>query len=521
MTRWLLLFSILGCRLLAQSGATIEGTVSDPDDLAIPGVQIQLTQIDMGLVRTVTTGPDGRYVATTLTPGQYRIVANYEAFEPFEGEGITLTSGRVARFDISLAIAGTINTLNVSAELPLISPNAADWGGLVPEASLRELPLNGRDLFELSALEPGATLPASARNGLAQGLGGQISVKGSRPNQNSFQLDGVYINDATSAAPASAAGNVLGLEAVREVHLVTNPFSAEYGRTAGGVFVAVSRSGGNQLHGSLYEYFRNSSLDAKNFFDSPAADIPPLRRNHFGGLLSGPIASNKAFFLVNYEGLRQRLSRTASPVVPTAEARLGNLPDGNITVAESVKPYIDLYPLPNGRDFGDGTGAFINQGSSSTDEDFFAGKVDFVLSDSTQLSTRYTFDDAGNRTPDPLQLWTFGLDSRNQFLHSELRHVHSPNTISTIRAAFSRVDNFENSSTIIPPELSFVQGLPAGTLTVNGLKRSGGCPERAPTRVVSSSTAISSVAKWCIRRDAVLGGLAADMTACSSTSALT
>ncbi len=488
MARWLLLLTILAGSLFAQSGATVEGTVTDPDERAIPGVEIDFTQIETGLVRTVTTGPDGRYVATTLVPGQYRIVTKFEAFEPFVGEGITLTSGRVARFDISLAIAGTVDTVNVSAELPLISPNAADWGGLVPEANLRELPLNGRDLFELSALEPGATLPASARNGLAQGLGGQISVKGSRPNHNSFQLDGVYINDATSAAPASAAGNVLGLEAVREVHLVTNPFSAEYGRTAGGVFVAVSRSGGNQVHGSLYEYFRNSSLDAKNFFDSPSADIPPLRRNHFGGLISGPIASNKAFFLVNYEGLRQRLSRTASPVVPTAEARLGNLPGGNISVAQSVKPYIDLYPLPNGRNFRDGTGAFINQASSSTDEDFVAGKVDLVLSDSTQLSTRYTFDDAGNRTPDALQLWTFGLDSRDQFLHSELRHVHSPNTIATFRGAFSRVHNFESATTEISPQLSFVQGLPAGTMTVNGLSDFGGFQARAaPRRFIINS----------------------------------
>ena len=121
-----------------------------------------------------------------------------------------------------------------------MSTNASDWGGLVPEGNLRELPLNGRDLYELSALEPGATLPASARTGLAQGIGRQISVLGSRPNQNSFQLDGVYVNDAASASPASAAGNLLGLEMVREVHLVTNPYSAEYGRTAGGVFTADS-----------------------------------------------------------------------------------------------------------------------------------------------------------------------------------------------------------------------------------------------------------------------------------------
>ena len=233
---------------------------------------------------------------------------------------------------------------------------------------------------------------------------------------------------------------------------------------------------------------RNNALDARNFFDAPSAAIPPLRRNHFGGLLSGPVAENKAFFLVNYEGLRQRLSRTVRPVTPTAEARLGRLPDRDIDVAESVKPYLDLYPLPNGRDFGDGTAEFVNQASGSTNEDFAAGKLDFVLSDAMQLSARYTFDDAENRAPDPLRLWTFGLDSRDHFLHGELRRVHSPNTLSTLRAAFSRVDNFENSTTVVPPELSFVRGLPMGTMTVNGLSDFGGFQARArPRRFILNS----------------------------------
>ena len=455
MTNRLFFFALLFAgRLAAQSGATVEGTVRDPQQRPIPGVEVRLTQIEKGAARVARTAADGRFVAAALAPGAYRVDVSHPGFQTLERRGVHLVSGRAARLDLALRIGVPSESITVTAELPLISPNAADWGGLVPEGNLRELPLNGRDLFELSALEPGAALPASARNGLAQGLGGQISVKGSRPNQNSFQIDGVAVNDAAGAAPASAAGNLLGLESVREVHLVTDPFSAEYGRTAGGVFTAVSRSGGNRLHGSLYEYFRNSALDARNFFDAPSASIPPLRRNHFGGMLNGPIAENKAFFLVNYEGLRRRLARTVRPAVPTAEARLGRLPGRDIDVAESVKPYLDLYPLPNGRDFGDGTAEFVNQAGGSTDEDFLAGKLDFVLDEATQLSARYTFDDAESRTPDPLRLWTFGLDSRNHFLHGELRRVHSPNGISTLRAAFSRVDNFENSTTVAPARLS-------------------------------------------------------------------
>ena len=482
-----------GTRLAAQTDAMLEGTITDPQDRAVAGVEIRVAQVATGAVRDVLTDSGGRYSVAGLQPGAYIVSIEHPGFRPVEAGGIELTSGRVGRFDVRLQLGTGQDTVQVIAELPLVSTNAADWGGLVPEANLRDLPLNGRDLFELSALEPGATLPASARTGLAQGIGRQISVLGARPNQNSFQLDGVYVNDAASASPASAAGNVLGLEMVREVHLVTNPYSAEYGRSVGGVFTAVSRSGETQVHGTVYEYFRNNALDARNYFDSPAAGAPPLRRNHFGALLGGPAVANSAFFLANYEGLRERRGRTARPAVPTLEARLGHLPGEEVSVAPEVQPYLDLYPLPNGRDFGDGTAASIRQLSDRTDETYLAGKLDVILDPATQLSARYTFDDAASRAPDPMDLWVFGLDSNDHFLHAQLRHVHSPSTLSTWRAAFSRVDNFENSTTTVPAGLSFVDGQPMGSITVNGLSNMGGFQARArPRRFILESYQLST-----------------------------
>ena len=482
-----------GTRLVAQSDAMLEGTITDPQERVVAGVEIRVTQVATGAVRDVVADNRGRYAVAGLQPGAYMVSITHAGFRPVEAAGIELTSGRAGRFDVQLQLGTGQDAVEVVAELPLVSTNAADWGGLVPEGNLRDLPLNGRDLFELSALEPGATLPASARTGLAQGIGRQISVLGARPNQNSFQLDGVYVNDAASASPASAAGNVLGLEMVREVHLVTNPYSAEYGRSVGGVFTAVSRSGGTQLHGTTYEYFRNNALDARNYFDSPAAGAPPLRRNHFGALLGGPAATNRAFFLANYEGLRERRGRTARPAVPTLEARLGQLPGEEVSVAPEVQPYLALYPLPNGRRFGDGTAASIRQLSDRTDETYAAGKLDLILDPATQLSARYTFDDAASRTPDPMDLWVFGLDSNDHFLHAQLRHVHSPSTLSTWRAAFSRVDNFENSTTTVPAELSFVDGQPMGSITVNGLSNMGGFQARArPRRFILESYQLST-----------------------------
>ena len=307
---WACGFVALGTLPLgAQSDATLEGTVSDPQGRVISGVAVRVTEVGTGAVRTVLTDGGGRYTAAALQPGTYAVTIAHGGFRPVHASGVELSSGRAARYDVQLALGTDQEAIEVVARLPLVSTNAGDWGGLVPQNNLRDLPLNGRDLFELSALEPGATLPASARTGLAQGIGRQISVLGSRPNQNSFQLDGVYVNDAASASPASAAGNVLGLEMVREVHLVTNPYSAEYGRTAGGVFTAVSRSGETAFHGSVYEYFRNNALDARNYFDSPSDGAPPLRRNHFGALLGGPAVREKGVFPVEL----RRLARAPRP----------------------------------------------------------------------------------------------------------------------------------------------------------------------------------------------------------------
>lgn len=474
--------------LLAQSDASLGGTVTDPQGRVVDGAEIQVSNSSSGVAREASTGGDGRYFLAALQPGIYSLSISHAGFRTVSVAGIALSSGRAGKYDVQLELGAGQEAVEVVADLPLVSTNASDWGGLVPGESLRNLPLNGRDLYELSALEPGATIPASARTGLAQGIGRQISVLGSRPNQNSFQLDGVYVNDAASASPASAAGNVLGLEMVREVHLVTNPYSAEFGRSAGGVFTAVSRSAGAELHGALYEYFRNSALDARNYFDSPMAGTPPLRRNHFGVLVGGPLVPRKAHLLANYEALRERRARTARPAVPTLEARQGRLPGSEVQVAEEVRPYLDLYPEPNGRDFGDGTAASVRQLADRVDETYAAGKLDLNLGPATQWSARYTFDDAASRTPDSMDLWVFGLDSNDHFLHTQLKRVHSPNSLSTWRAAFSRVDNFENSTTSVPQNLSFVEGMPMGSITVNGLSHMGGFQARArPRRFVLES----------------------------------
>jgi len=337
--------------------------------------------------------------------------------------------------------------------------------------------LNGRDLFDLVSQQPGTTVSTNSLKTVTNGAGIRVSVNGARPNQNSFRLDGMYINDATSSAPASAGGRLLGLESIAELHLVSSPFDAEYGRAGGAVLTAVSRSGSNEWHGSAYEFLRNSALDAKNFFDPAGSKIPPLRKNQFGGLFSGPIRRNELFLLTNYEGIRENSGRTMFAVTPTQEARQGQLPGRTVGVATQVIPYLALYPLPNGRDYGDGTGEFISEGRTSSRENYVTGKVDAISSVRLRLSARYTFDTALRTRPEPLQVWTFVDDSRYHFLQTETQFLQSPSTVHSFRAGFTRVWNGQNSRQpdTIPQAMSFMPGQPMGGISFTaGLSSLGG-----------------------------------------------
>lgn len=239
----------------------------------------------------------------------------------------------------------------------------ASLGSLVDDRTIRALPLNGRSYDQLALLQQGVVLTSPGPIGGAAysfGTGKRSSVGGQRPVSNSFLLDGTNVNDQANGTPGGAAGTNLGVDTILEFKIFTNSYKAEFGKTTGSVITAVTRSGTNALHGTAFEYFRNSILDARNFFDNTSSP-PPFRRNQFGGVLGGPIKKDKAFFFVGYEGLRQGLADTLFATVPTALTRQGILPTAvgatttiTVPVNPAVVPYLNLYPLPNGRNLGTG-----------------------------------------------------------------------------------------------------------------------------------------------------------------------
>ena len=480
-------------QLAAQTTASVEGIVYDPSGAAVSGASVELRETATGDRRLVRTDDRGWYAAPTLVPGAYEMTVAAEGFRTEVRHGLDLEAGRNARVDLHLVLGEGHQTVEVNAEAPLLSSRTADWGGSIPRANLEQMPLNGRDLFDLSAQQSGAIVATTTSSAITSGHGIHVSFNGARPNQNSFRLDGIYVNDWSGAAPSSAAGHLLGLEGTQELRLLTSPFSAEYGLAAGSVVTAVSMSGSNELHGELYEYLRNSAMDAKNFFDPAGAPIPPLRRNQFGALLGGPLRRNRLFFFTNYEGLRQSSDTTVNATTLSDEGRQGHLGTTTVTIAPAVLPYLDLYPVANGRDYGNGTAQYITDAPAGTREDYFSAKLDYEISGRLRTAIRYTFDDSDTASPDPFHIWTFLDDSRYHFIHTETHFLKSPNTVHTLHAGFSRTRGAEVNRVddSVPASDSFVPGQPLGSITVTGLTALGGYRARLPRWFVDNAYQVS------------------------------
>lgn len=455
----------------------ISGTVHDETGAILPGTTITIKNLDTGISRTLVTDDRGAYYAPNLAPGNYEVQAVLTGFRTGVRSGIKLTVGREAVVDFALKVGELTEKIVVIGEAPLVETTSSSLSGLVDDKKIRDLPLNGRSYIQLSLLEPGVVAsptagnrPASERTGL------KFSIAGARPNQNSYLLDGTDIANFSNNPPTGIAGITMGVETLREFQILTNTYSAEFGRSAGGVINAVTRSGTNEFHGTLFEFHRNSALDAKNFFDRPDKPIPPFKRNQFGGVFSGPIIRDRTFYLLSYEGLRERLGVTTVATVPTASARRGILPTGRVPVDPKVVPYLNLYPLPNGRDFGDGRAELLGFVSRPTDENFFVVKIDHNFSESDSMFVRYSFDDAFVKTPQPVPLFRFDFKSRQQFLTIEEKKIFSPSFLNVFRFAFNRTLDTDLFTPLIsiPAELSFIPGQKLGSLNIGGITSIGG-----------------------------------------------
>jgi Carboxypeptidase regulatory-like domain/TonB dependent receptor-like, beta-barrel/TonB-dependent Receptor Plug Domain len=475
MLRVLLLCSAaLACAFAQTVGASLQGTVYDPSGAVVPHAEITIRNVDTEAIRTLVADEGGRWREPVLLPGDYELRVSAVGFQTMLRKGIHLAVGQDAVMDLHLDLGQTGTEVKVVADAERINLVSGAVSGLVDEKQMRDLPLNGRSFQQLALLQPGVNAVNAGGNDPVGGRTPKISINGTRPEQSSFLLDGTDINDVYNKTPGSVGGVLLGVEAVLEFQVLTNSYSSEFGRSAGGVVNAVTRSGTNQLHGSLFEFLRNSDLDAKNFFDPATQPIPPFKRNQFGGVLGGPIHKDKTFFFGSFESLIDRLGVTGVTSVPTVAARQGLLPSGAVKVNPAIQPYLDtLFPQPNGRDLGGGIAQYLFTAPQPTNEYFAQGRIDHRFSSNDSLFGRYTFDNGNVDRPPTIKVPGTNTKerSRNQYVTLEYQHVFSPSLLNTMRFGFNRSNHESVNERLlnIPSSLSWIPGQQFGYLTVSGM----------------------------------------------------
>jgi len=465
------------CATLATAqtvGASLQGVITDASGAALPNAQIIVLNVSTGATRELSTDAAGRYRVPILPPGDYEVHVTAAGFQTMVRRGIQLAVGQTAVVDLALDVGRVEAAVTVTAEAPRINLATGAVSGLVDDRQIRDLPLNGRSFQQLALLQPGVTSALAAGSDVVGGRAPKISINGARPEQNSFLLDGTDINNVYNKTPGSVAGVLLGVEAVLEFQVLTNAYSAEFGRSAGGIINAVTRSGANRVHGSAFEFTRNSAMDARNFFDPQDKPIPSFKRHQFGGVLGGPLRRDKTFFFVAYEALIERLGVTGVTAVPDDNARLGILPSGTVRLHPAVPRYLDvLFPKANGQALTGGASEYLFTRSQPTNEHFAQARVDHRFASGDNLFGRYTISNGNvDRQPTTKPPITFTKESsRNQYVTVEHQHLFSPTLLNTMTGGLNRsVSLADNVRTVdIPPELSWIPGEAFGYLTIQGL----------------------------------------------------
>ncbi|PYU29828.1 MAG: TonB-dependent receptor [Acidobacteria bacterium] len=491
---------VLGnCPVHAQGfAAAITGTVTDTSGAVLPGTMVTVKHLETGLTRAVEADTSGNYSIPSLPVGEYELTAEKMGFQREVRRGINLVVAQEAVLNLTLQVGSVVQQVTVTEEAPLVNTTMTSTSGVITEAQVKELPLNGRSFDQLLTLNVGVSNTTS--NTLNGGTWNMFSVAGKRPETNRFILNGIdWVGGAATGqfiTPYGASGKLLGVEAMREFNVLTDTYGAEYGKRAGGQISVVTTSGTNRLHGDVFEYLRNSAVDARDFFDQTPS-TPPFRRNQFGGALGGPLKKDKLFLFGTYEEFRERLARPYDSIVPDAQARLGCLPLNVIAsaatpcpnyagygvvpkLATGMLPYAnDFWPAPNGPELlvnglPGGTAHSYNNPKQTINEHFGLARFDYTISSADSFSANYTNDNGNRRLP-----WGGGGGGDPNFvsisdLHSQtlgLQETHIFSSVVNV-ATFGYAGTFAtlvNAPAVpIPADLVFLAGGNPGTIVIGG-----------------------------------------------------
>jgi hypothetical protein len=444
------LLSLGAPRLLAQAVGSIRGTVADASGAVIPGASVTATNAGTALSRTETTNQDGIFVFPNLPIGSYDFEISKPGFETEKRQGTVLLTGQTLALDVSLKVGSSSQSVEVTAAAPLIQLDTSSIQTSVNQKQMQDLPLNGRNPLQLTALTPGTVLTNTGTESGQQDNTG-LSVNGLRATQDNYQLDGaIYTDRFFDSAPYLPSP-----DALQEFTIQSSNYSAEYGG-AGALVQLSTRSGTNKLHGSAYEFFRNTALNARNYFQQT---VPPFKLNQFGGTVGGPIIKDHTFFFFAAEDLQQRSSpNPISITVPTAAEVGGDFsgllssgisifnpatgtayPDNKISAPMdplSLKLYQKyLQPLAANPT----TGVFDSTSNSNVDNTQYLAKIDQVVTASNHLVGRYFYDQDNFQRAFNAPLGFFALNLfRNQSAIITDTQVFSPTFTGTFSASAGR-----------------------------------------------------------------------------------
>jgi carboxypeptidase family protein/TonB-dependent receptor-like protein len=488
--------------LVAQNTGTILGTVKDQSGAVLPGAEVSAKNVETGAMRNSVTGSRGEFRIPALAVGTYEVQATMAGFQTSVRQGIEVSIGRDQVADFSLQVGAVTEQVTVTEEAPLITTTTATVSGLVDPKQMTTIPLNARSFIDLVPTQGFAVFADSGETSATKGFGRKISITGTRYNQNSFLLDGADINDATSSA-GSAANTLAGVETVREFRVITNAYDAQYGKHTGGVISAITKSGTNTFHGSVFEYFRNIALDAARWEDNAfptgpnrTPQKPPFRRNQFGGSIGGPAIKDKTFFFGSYEGLRQQQGSTNIYNTIGDAARAGQYrtsATANPTAVNSVMaPYVAVYPRANvacvssclsaaqgiGSPYDQSNGAarYSAAQNSPTNENYLNVRGDHTLSEKNSFFGRFNMDRADSFSPS----FNTGAQSKTASLFATVKdtHIFSPTLLGETLISYNRtrIDLFDlNLPGMELPRFNFSDDKTTpGAISVTNLSGLGG-----------------------------------------------
>ena len=465
-----------------QVTAAISGKVEDPSGAAIKGAAVAVTNLETGATRSVLADDSGSFRTLSLPVGPYQVKAEKTGFKTQIRKGIDLAVGQESVVNLRLAIGDVSQEVNVTEESPVVNTTTSSVSGLVGEREVKDLPLNGRSFDDLMALNPGVINYGLKSANTSTSNGNTFSVAGRRPAENLVLLNGIEYTGSSQLAitPGGVSGYLLGIDAVREFNVQTDTYGAEYGKRSGAQVTVVTQSGTNGLHGTLFEFLRNSDFDSRSIF-AQTPFVPPFRQNQFGGALGGPLKKNRLFLFGNYEGFRQVQDQSSVSVVPDAQVRLGSFPNSSGTyvpvanLKQGMLPYFSFWPQANGAELTvnglpSGTAFSYNTPTQTIREDFGTMRLDYAIRDRDSLSASYTIDDGNSLVPLADPLFASYSTLRMQVASLQETHIFSPNMLNTARAGFSRA-GFNLDSTLLaqfPSNLDFVAGAGPGGIVVNG-----------------------------------------------------